>query len=234
MFWRLLQPSGAGAVCQVKLFTTQASLGGFVYNVKSSHLYARMGSMGYQGQQGGTLGSTAQWAVQADPAAAAVLSGATPQTTGLGGQARFTAPATGVTEGAIFSYLNPAGTASIQGKTLLVNGVSISAVNIGASVATTATVLSWSLAFGSTASPITTAEAATTKAPRRIGLGIMTWPIGALIGAMPDRGDISRSFDTPIAVNPGEFFQIVTKCITGTATASQVIWVNATVDGYFM
>ena len=94
---------------------------------------------------------------------------------------------------------------------------------------TSASVLQWSLAFGHTAVSLATAEAATTKAPRRLALGLMAWPIGAAIGAKPSDGDLVLQLDSPIYVNPGEFFAFVAKFVIGTATASQVIWGTATV-----
>ena len=57
----------------------------------------------------------------------------------------------------------------------------------------------------------------------------MAWPIAAAVGAPPTGGDIVINFDSPIYVNPGEFFSFVAKFIIGTATASQVIWGTATV-----
>jgi hypothetical protein len=233
-FARLTQPGTAGAICQAKIGAIAISLGDYAYSMTSSHIMARMGSHAYQGQGGSAMGSTAQWAVSADPAAALILSPVTPQALGLGGQARFLGPATGTTEGVIFSYLNTITTTAVQGKTLLVSGVNLSCVNLVNSVNTTATVLAWSVAFGHTSISLATAEAATTKAPRRKGLGFMTWPIGALVGTMPTNGDVERAWDVPIAVNPGEYFQIVCKCPLGTATATQAIWVIADVDAQFM
>lgn len=51
----------------------------------------------------------------------------------------------------------------------------------------------------------------------------MNWPIGAPIGAGPDKGPINIKFESPIYVNPGEFVQLVGKFLNGTATPSQVI-----------
>ncbi len=111
-----------------------------------------------------------------------------------------------------------------KGGVWLFRGVRIDAVNTGAAVATTATTLQFSLAFGHTAVSLATAEAATTKAPRRVALGYMTWPVGAAIGAQPQTGELFIDFgDAPIYVNPGEFVALVGKFLVGTATASQTI-----------
>lgn len=184
----------------------------------------------YQGLGGGTMGTLASYANSADPTAAAALSNTAALVTGLGGQFRFNAAATATTDGIVTSYQVPAGTVSIQGRRLVITGIKISCANLGAAVATTATTLAWSLAFGHTAVSLATAEAATTKAPRRIALGIMSWPVGAAIGQMPERGDLYMPFNAPVYVNPGEFVATVAKFIVGTATASQVIWGHVTLD----
>lgn len=221
----------AAQVMRVGMASVQ--LGDLATNKPFSHIAAAAGWMAYQGQTGGTMGSTASYANSADPTAAAALSNTATLVTGLGGQFRFNAGATAVTDGIVASYQVPAGTAALPGKTLYITGIKLTAVNTGVAVATTASVIQWSLAFGHTAVSLATAEAATTKAPRRVGLGIMTWPIGAAVGAAPDRGDIYMAFASPIAVQPGEFVATVAKFILGTATASQVIWGVATIDGYF-
>jgi hypothetical protein len=120
------------------------------------------------------------------------------------------------------SYQVPAGTIAVQGKRLKITGIRIDAINNGAAVATTATTVQFSLAFGNTAVSLATTDAAATKAPRRVALGYMTWPVGAAIGtqATPISVDFSHG---PIYVEPGHFVQLVGKFLVGTATASQVI-----------
>jgi hypothetical protein len=71
---------------------------------------------------------------------------------------------------------------------------------------------------------LATAEGAAAKAPRRVALGLATWPVGAAVGAQPQGGRIFADFgDAAIFVNPGEFVALVGKFLVGTATASQVI-----------
>lgn len=183
----------------------------------------------YQGLSGGTMGSLASYVNSTTPAAAAGSNTAA-LVTGLGGQAHLTAQVTGTTDNIVLSYQVPAATTAIQGKTLRLSGVKISAANLGAAVATTPTTLAWSLAFGHTAVSLATAEAAAAKAPRRIALGMQTWPVGAAVGSMPTNGDIYFKFDNPVYVNPGEFVALAAKFIVGTATASQSIYVHGTLD----
>jgi hypothetical protein len=92
------------------------------------------------------------------------------------------------------------------------------------------------LAFGGAAANLAVAEAvaltaATVKSFRRIPLGIQSWIIGAAVGATAP--DVYMPFASPVVVHPGEMVAIVAKFIQGTATASQVIFVNATYDAHF-
>lgn len=180
----------------------------------------------YQGLSGGTMGSLATYANSTNPTAAipsnTALTANLPG--GLGGQGAVTAAAAAATDGIWGSYQVPTGAVSIQGKRLKITGIRIDAINNGAAVATTATTVQFSLAYGHTAVSLATAEAVAAKAPRRLGLGFMTWPVGAAIGAGPQSGPIVVDLSHgPIYVNPGEFVQLAAKFLVGTATASQVI-----------
>lgn len=180
----------------------------------------------YQGLSGGTMGSLATYPNSTNPTAAAPSNTALTANlpAGLGGQGAVTAAAAAATDGIWAVYQVPAGTVNVQGRRLVLRGVQLDLVNLGAAVATTATTIQFALGFGSTAVSLATAEAATTKAARRVPLGIATWPVGAAIGAQPQCGPIKLDLgDAPIFVNPGEHVHIIGKFLAGTATASQVI-----------
>lgn len=209
------------------------SNGGPVYTNTMAQVGNRtLGS--YQGLSGGTMGSLANYANSANPTSAAGSNTAA-NVTGLGGQGAINAAAAAATDFIMCSYQVPAGTIAVQGRRLVVSGVNISCANLGAAVATTATTIALSLAFGHTAVSLATAETAsfataTTKAPRRIPLGIMFWNVGAVVGATPQNGDIYIPFTNPIYVNPGEFIATTLKFLVGTATVSQSIWYHVTFD----
>lgn len=180
----------------------------------------------YQGLSGGTMGSLATYPNSTNPTAASPSNTALTANLpgGLGGQGSVTAAAAAATDGIWGSYQIPAGTANIQGRRCVIRGIRIDAVNTGAAVATTATTIQFSLAYGHTAVSLATAEAAAAKAPRRLPLGFMTWAVGAAIGQGPQAGPIVVDLgDAPIFVNPGEFVQLVGKFLVGTATGSQTI-----------
>jgi hypothetical protein len=161
----------------------------------------------------------AAWANSAEPANATLSNTAAGYTT-LGGKFQFAAPAGAVTDFCLFGFTVPAPA------NFYITGVNINAWNIGAAVATTPTLLTWGLAVGSTAVSLATATV------MRRGLGSMSFPIGAVIGATADR-EIDRQFATPILCPSGRFVQVILRIPVGTATASQVIAGMVNFDGYF-
>jgi hypothetical protein len=215
----------AGGVLQALFGAYNVRLGGSnISSTPSTNGSRIVGS--YQGLSGGTMGTLATYPNSTNPTAAAPSNTALTANlpAGLGGQGVVTAAAAAATDGIWGSYQVPAGTANVQGRRLVIRGIRIDAVNNGAAVATTATTLQFSLAFGHTAVSLATAEAAAAKAPRRIALGFMTWAVGAAIGAQPQNGPLFVDLgDAPVFVNPGEFVALVGKFLIGTATASQVI-----------
>jgi len=224
-FRHAITGGAAGAALSFTLNDYTISLGGPNIALTASVLGQRVyGS--YQGLSGGTMGSLATYPNSTNPTAAAPSNTALTANLpgGLGGQGTVTAAVAAATDGIWGSYQVPAGTVNVQGRRLVVRGVGIDLVNLGAVVAGTATTIQFSLAFGHTAVSLATAEAAAAKAARRIALGFATWAVGATIGAAPQSGPISIDFgDAPVFVNPGEFIQLVGKFLAGTATASQTI-----------
>ena len=92
--------------------------------------------------------------------------------------------------------------------------------NAVVAVATTPTVLEWSLGVGGTAVSLATGEAAATRAPRRITLGCQSFLVGALAGAPAERIDIN--LDAPVVVEPGTYAHIILRVPYGTATATEL------------
>ncbi len=222
----------AGAVNQLLVGSYFVSAGD-LHNLMDAPTQRAFAGQAYQGMSGGTMGSLANYANSANPTSAAGSNTAA-LVTGLGGQAACNATASAATDFIFWSYQNPAGSLAQVPRVLVINGVWLSAMNAGAAVATTPTTVWWAVAFGHTAVSLATGEAAATKAPRRIPLGISSVPIAGAIGVPYTPADIYRQFATPIVVNPGEFVALIGKIIVGTATASQSVWVSSGVDHYFV
>ena len=207
------------------------SRSGFINLVKPEDAAAQSGFGGYQGQSGGTMGQTVNWTNSTEPVAATLSNTAAGYTT-LGGQWSFAAPNGAVTDFCLFGYQVPAAAAGSFNKALLIRGIHISAMNTGAAVATTATVLQWGMAVGSTAVSLATSEAATTKAPRRIPLGVQGFVVGAAIGATA--ADIHVPFNSPLLAEPGSYIQVIVRVPIGTATASQVVRGTVFIDAQYL
>ena len=201
---------------------------------------AGMGHMGYQAQAGATAGTTASYpnATAATTLTGTALSQTVAIATGLGGQANVTAAVAGV-DGFLTAYQVPVGSPTQPPRNLTITGVKISGINVGAAVATSASVLALSLAFGATGATIpslaqaetNSVAAASVKAWRRVPLGFLSFLIGAAIGT--GASDVRMDFTSPIVVHPGEWVAAVAKFVVGTATASQVIHCHVTFDSHY-
>lgn len=159
-----------------------------------------------------------------DPVAATLSNTAAGYTT-LGGRYSFATVAGAVTDYALFAYQVPA---SYQ---LCIRQIAISALNTGAAVATTPTVLDWSVGLNASAVSLATTDGANTWAPRRIPLGLQSFIVAAGIGAQA--ADLVRMFSQPLVVDGGRFLHIILELPIGTATASQVIRGDVTINGWF-
>jgi hypothetical protein len=186
----------------------------------------------YLNPRGVAAGQTANYVNSTAPVNATLSNTAAGYTT-LGGQFGFAAVAGAATDYALFAYQVPAPAAAGGNKNLVIRGIRIEALNTGAAVATTATVLQWSLGVGSTAVSLATADSATagTRAPRRVPLGFQSFPVGAAIGAIAT--PVNLNLDAPVYVAAGTFVHVILKMPIGTATASQVIQGMVTINGYW-
>ena len=226
---RLYNASATATAQQVYLHRCVGALYGGTYGYDRQFLAALGGDIGSQGVVGAGTGYLANWANSAAPASA-TLSNTTAGYTSLGGQFQFTAVSGSETDYALFAFQVPAQTATNQGRTLVVHGINISTFNMGAAVATTPTLLQWGIAYDGTAVSLATADAASTKAPRRVPLGCQSLPVGLAVGG--NVPDLSVDFRQPLSVNAGNYLHVILKIPVGTATASQivrgVVTINAT------
>lgn len=182
--------------------------------------------------RGATAGQTANYANTAAPTSATLSNTAAGYTT-LGGQFQFAAVAGAETDYALFGFQVTAPSAAAAGKNLVIRGIRIDTMNLGAAVATSATVLQWGLGIGATAVSLATADSATagTRAARRITLGIQAFPIGAAIGSVASPVDVN--LDAPLYVAAGTFVHVILKMPVGTATASQIVRGTVMINGYW-
>ena len=220
----------AGSAWQPKVANTEVLALDVTQGLSQAAQNAEMGMMGAQGQNGMTVGSTALYTNSLAPGAGAAATNTTAALgSGLGGQFTLLPTLTANTDGIISSFQNPAGTTAIPGRNLVITGVSIQ--GLVTTIFTGGPVYgAWSLAFGHTAVSLATGETALAKAPRRIPLGydsfVVTAPVGTL-GAV-----VSKTFNSPIVISPGEFVQTVMKNM-GTVTTLGAIVYQVTFDAYW-
>lgn len=172
-----------------------------------------------QTPSGGAAGQTANNTNSTVPATAALSNTAASYAT-LGGKFLFAAVAGAETDYALFAFLNPVPTVNLTGRNLVIRGVWIDTYNAVVAVATTPTVLEWSFGVGSTAVSLATADAAATRSPKRLALGLQSFLVGAAAGAPAERVDIN--LDAPVVVEPGCYVHIILRVPYGTATATEL------------
>lgn len=214
-------------ITDVNVWTLDGNLG-----KNWGHINAGQGRSAYQGQDGGTMGSSANYANSANPTAAVPTNTTAALGSGLGGQFWETDTLAATTDGIISSFQNPAGSTTVPGRTLYITGVKIDSY-VQTALTGGGYNAQWSLAFGHTAVSLATAESLTagTKAPRRVALGSNTVAAGAT--TLTQLSTITARFDGgPIVLNPGEFIQTVKKKV-GTAPSAGVIAHTVTFDGYY-
>ena len=217
---RLYNASATSTAQQVYLHRCVGALYGGTYGYDRQFLAALGGDIGSQGVVGAGTGYLANWDNSAAPASA-TLNNIAAGYASLGGQFQFAGRAGSETDYALFAFQVPAQTATNQGRTLVVHGINISTFNMGAAVATTPTLLQWGIAYDGTAVSLSTADSATTKAPRRVPLGCQSLPVGLAVGgSVPD---LCVDFRQPLSVNAGNFLHVILKIPVGTATASQIV-----------
>jgi hypothetical protein len=195
-----------------------------------SQIIAGAGGHCSQGQTGGTIGSTALYTNSLAAGAGVVPTNTTAALgSGLGGQFAILPTLLVGTDGIISSYQVPIGSSTAPAKSLY-----ITRVTIDAGVTTILTggpvLYAWSIAYGHTAVSLATAEAATTKAARRVPIGMQSFPVTSAVGTIGQKIDLD--FSVPIVVQPGEFIQAVAKNL-GVVTTLGVITTNISFGGFW-
>jgi hypothetical protein len=212
----------------IKIGQVSIELTDFATYKNWSDARAGAGDMGYQGPTGGTMGSTSNLTNNLAVGAGAAATNTTAAVgSGLGGQ--FTVqPTLGVpNDGIIQSYQVPLGSVTVPGKCLIIKGIKISSI-VSSALTGGPVVYLWSLCYGHTSVSLATTETATSKAPRRVPLGIQAWAAAAALWTQSDR-EIYMPFTQPIVVQPGEFVQAVAKNI-GTVTSAGTITATIAYD----
>ena len=121
------------------------------------------------------------------------------------------------------------GNATLPGKSLYITRLTINAV-VTAAITGGPVIYAYSLAYGHTAVSLATTESATTKAPRRLPVGIQSFASTSPAGTTSPILDLDLT--SPILVQPGEFIQLVAKNL-GTVTSAGAITFLVSFGGYW-
>lgn len=183
----------------------------------------------YQGFGGGTMGTVARVGTITTGNEANVTA-AVPTTTtaalgsGLGGTFWETASLAVNTDGIIMSFQVTTGTATSPGRRLVLRGMYLTSY-VQTVIAGGPYIAEWFLAFGHTAVSLATAEAAGTKAPRRIALPFnqVVTAAQAVSTAVAQSTTFCDFGDAPVFVNPGEFVQLCTRHVGTVGTSGTVV-----------
>ena len=192
---------------------------------------AGQGLSGVNYPSGGTAGGTANNVLNTVPGTVTLTASTAPATNNLGGSFVFAAPAGAESDYPLFAFLNPVPTTGITGRNLVIRGVWVDTWNQVVAVATTGTLMQFSVAVGSTAASLATVDATNTRLPKRVHLGVQSYAVGAAVGAQAPR--IDCNFDAPLVVEPGCYFHIILRVPIGTATATETFRGAVGVNAYW-
>jgi hypothetical protein len=162
----------------------------------------------------------------------ATLSNTAAGYTTLGGRWQFAAVGSAATDFHIFATQLLSSAVEDGNWKSFITGVRISAVNTVIAVATTATVLDWSLGIYSTQVSLATADTLTSNTimVRRIPLGVQAWAVADAIGKQAQ--DIEVVFPTPLYVPNHCFISIIVQCPVGTATGTEIFRGDVAITGW--
>jgi hypothetical protein len=131
----------------------------------------------------------------------------------------------------VFAYLNPAGSATLPGKTLYVTGVRVGEAYVSAAAATNAMLLSYILMVGSSASTTSTADAATTVSGKSITIGGHGFTPTEAVGNF--KGGFEMRFDSPLMIPAGHYLLFVVRPFGTVTSNTLVVTCSLAVNGYF-
>lgn len=242
MFARVYNSGIASAGRRIELGFINISLGDMNASKPWAQIVSGGGGGAYQTQTGSASGGTVTRTAATNgwPASATAKTSGTwtatsaPASNDLGG--RWLSPAistlTSEADYPVFAYLNPAGTATLPGKTLYITGIRVGECVAMAAASTNAIALFFAAAVGSTAAATSTADAAAAVGPRIIPLGATGF------GATAAIGDVRAGFHVdfnggPLICPPGTYVHFIVRPV-GTVTSNTLtVGGSVTFAGYF-
>lgn len=220
VFARVYNSGVASAGRSLSIGFINVSLGDQNYGRMWSHAMCGMGQGAYQIQPGTASGPTVSrgaatlgWPTSGTASTTGTWTATTaPALNSLGGIWTSPAISTLTTDAdyPVFSYLNPAGTATLPGKTLYITGVRVGEIMAKAAASTNVITVYCVLGIGSTSSATTATEGIAITAARIVPVGQTFWPTTAAIG--DTKGGWDRDFGlAPLVCYPGTYVQFIVR-----------------------
>jgi hypothetical protein len=239
--FRVVNTGSASAGRQLTVGFVNVGLGDQNVNKPWQHAMAGMGNGAYQFSQGNTPGPTVSRSggTGGHPASATARAAGTwtatsaPAFNTLGGL--WTSPAmstlTSDADYPVFAFLNPAGSATLPGKTLYITGVRVGEAYVSAAASTNAMFLSYILMVGSSAAATSTADAATTVSGKSITIGGHGFIATEVVGNY--KAGFEMRFDSPLMIPAGHFLHFVVRPFGTVTLNTLVVTCSLAVNGYF-
>jgi hypothetical protein len=243
IFARVYNSGTASAGRSISIGFVNVSMGDQNCNKLWAHVLTGMGGGAYQIQPGTASGpnvtrgavAAAGWPNSAQARAAGTWTATTaPATASLGGQWVSPAISSLATEVdyPVFSFANPAGTATLPGKTLYITGVKWGKTVANAAASTNSINLNYIVAVGGTSSATTQTEAAAIVAARGTVLDTIPFKATAVIGDFVEGGNMDFAA-SPLVVPPGCFLVFAVRPF-GTVTSNTLTLLGTVAfNGYF-
>jgi hypothetical protein len=118
----------------------------------------------------------------------------------------------------IFSYLNPAGSATLPGKTLYITGAIVGELIAFAAASTNTLITMFAIGIGSTSANTTATEGAAIVAARLVPVGQLFWSATTAVGDTKG-GWVLNFSGAPLVCPPGTYVQLIMRP-TGTVTSN--------------
>jgi hypothetical protein len=239
-FARIVNSGAASAARQLSIGMLNVSLGDANATRPWSHAMCGTGGGSYQTQPGVASGPTCTrgaaqtgWPTSATAQTAVAFTTATtsPGINSLGGY-MLTAAVSTMTANAdypLYAYLNPAGTATLPGKTLYVTGARVGEL-VPQAAGGAVTTLIFGLGVGSTSANTTATEGAAIVAARIVPVGATGILAATAVGVAQGGWNLDFS-SAPLVVPPGTYLHLIVRptVITGVT----LTWIQTfTVIGY--
>jgi len=241
LLFRVYNSGVASAGRRIEIGFINASIGDQTNNKPWPHAMCGLGGGAYVTQQGNSTAGTVTrtngahgWPASATGRTAGTWTATSaPALNSLGGM--WTSPAISTlasdADYPVFAYQNPAGSASLPGKTLYVTGIRVGEAYVATAASTNAIQLTYIVTPGASSATTSTAEGVSTIGHKAIVVGSHGFSSSEAIGNY--KAGFEVRFDSPLVIPPGMFFTFIVRPFGTVTSNTLVINCSLAVNGYF-